>query len=73
LPAQAAVESYARVKETVTILAAEQIDAAMEASPSQQKILILDCSYIGLVRARRTSRADPAAHSLDSHVEPLPF
>jgi len=47
-----------------TGLAAEQIDAAMEASPSQQKILILDC-YSGAFPAGRTAKADSAVHSLD--------
>jgi hypothetical protein len=48
-----------------TGLAAEQIDAAMEASPSQQKILILDCCYSGAFPAGRTAKADSAVHSLE--------
>ena len=48
-----------------TGLAAEQIDAAMEASPSQQKILILDCCYSGAFPVGRTAKGDPAVHSLE--------
>jgi Caspase domain len=48
-----------------TGLAAEQIDAAMEACPSQQKILILDCCYSGAFPAGRTAKADSAVHSLE--------
>jgi hypothetical protein len=49
-----------------TGLGAEQIDAAMEASPSQQKILILDCCYSGAFPAGRTAKADSAVHSLEA-------
>jgi hypothetical protein len=48
-----------------TSLAAEQIDAAMEASPCQQKILILDCCYSGAFPAGRAAKADSAVHSLE--------
>ena len=47
-----------------TGIAAEQIDAAMEASPSQQKILILDCSFGGAFPAGRAARKDAAVQGL---------
>jgi YVTN family beta-propeller protein len=48
-----------------TGLSAEQIDYAMEACPSRQKVLILDCCYSGAFPAGRLSKGDPAVHTLE--------
>ncbi|GAA3787625.1 hypothetical protein GCM10022403_022900 [Streptomyces coacervatus] len=48
-----------------TSLAAEQIDQAMSACMSRQKVLILDCCYSGAFPSRRIAKADTAVHALE--------
>ncbi len=48
-----------------TALSAEQIDQAMAACASRQKVLILDCCYSGAFPAGRIAKADSQVHALE--------
>ena len=48
-----------------TALGAEQLSNAMEACPSRQKVLVLDCCYSGAFPLGRMSKADSAVHTLE--------
>jgi uncharacterized caspase-like protein len=48
-----------------TAISAAQLDAAMEASASRRKVLILDCCYSGAFPAGRTAKSDEGVQTLE--------
>jgi YVTN family beta-propeller protein len=48
-----------------TALSAQQIDDAMEACSSRQRVLVLDCCYSGAFPTGRISKADLQVHTLE--------